>query len=46
MPPLPPCIIALAALSAVTALCFLALAAWHQVRFDRHSRSRGDRCDG
>ena len=42
MPPLPPCILALAALSAVAAIGFLAIAAWHQVRFNYHNRNRHD----
>lgn len=38
MPPLPPCILALAALSALAALGFAALAVWHGLRFEAHSK--------
>ena len=41
MPPLPPCILALAALSGLAALCFAAMAVWHGLRFEAHSKDRG-----
>lgn len=42
MPPLPPCIIALAVLSAVLALAFAAMAVWHGLRLDHHCRHEKD----